>query len=259
MTNRLVASLAVLVSPVAGCGGLLGGPASDGGTLPPDAGTEGGSVAEGGDGGGAGWTQCSAPDGVTVCGNGACGNPSGCGCYPRDAGLELCMSSPGYTADVCNEICGQNELCISLLAADNPSTVWACSPWNAGELFAKNGESSRVRYSDFGSWQGSSVPDQLSCPTVTDPVALCGGACGNCAGGRVCTGRSPLHPFGWCTTRPFQTCAPGSISCPPSNACFTYKVDADAQAFANANGYCLATALCDSLAAQLPGGAVCTH
>jgi hypothetical protein len=116
-----------------------------------------------------------------------------------------------------------------------------------------------VKCTDFGAWEGTPIPDEVTCPTTIAPVALCGGACGACSTDEECTGRSPLHPFGWCTLRPLSVCTPGA-ACPEAGyACFTYAVQSDAEPFAYQNGYCLPSALCDGLATQLPGGGTCTH
>lgn len=266
VTERSTAVFPMLAAALAGCGGLVRDRSSQdgGGAALPDAesSAEGGPEGRfdggvlGDDGGGAGWTQCAAPDGVSVCGNDACGDPSGCVCYPSNSTLELCESSPGYTAQLCFP-CESDQVCLSIGGAQDPSPLWVCEPWNAGELFAKNGATSRVLYSDFSSWQGPNIPDETSCPSLSGSVVLCGGVCGECTGGgEICTGRSPLHPFGWCTLHPLVGCDPSS--CDSGNACFTYNVDADAKAFASVNGYCLATELCEALAAQLPGGGTCT-
>jgi hypothetical protein len=263
MAQRVLAVSWGVLCGLVGCGGLVSGRfAPDGGGMLPEAAPtpEGGLEDGSADGGGPGWTQCAAPDGVSICGNDACGDPRGCVCFPADSGLELCEDSPGYGIKLCAP-CESDQVCLSIGATDDPSPVWSCEPWNAGELFAINGAASRVRYSDFASWQGPNIQAPPSCAAVAEPVVLCGGACGDCeAGALVCTGRSPLHPFGWCAISPLaQQCAFGSNTCSSGNACFTYKVDGDAQAFADANGYCLATDMCDGLAAQLPGGGTCTH
>jgi len=151
------------------------------------------------------------------------------------------------------------KVCLDYYQAGVSPALDLCQPWSAGVLFAQNGAADRVHYSDFASWTGADVP-RLPCPATTGGAVLCGGSCGECPSSETCTGRSPLHPFGWCTTRPLSQCSPGKLKCSYSNyACFTYAVQSGAQAYADSNGYCLPPALCDALAAQLPGGATCTH
>jgi hypothetical protein len=141
------------------------------------------------------------------------------------------------------------------------ATAFLCSPFDLGVLFAKNDATNRVRYADMGSWTGEALPLPATCPTV-EGVEICGGNCGGCSSaGDVCTGRSPLHPFGFCTAREPSYCDAGVPHCDPddgTNGCMTFTVDPAAQPEANRYGLCVSLALCQSLAAGLPGGASCT-
>lgn len=96
-------------------------------------------------------------------------------------------------------------------------------------------------------------------------MRLCGGPCGKtCAPDEVCTGRSPLHPYSLCLPdlriAGFgYTCrADGKTPrCPQDDYCFVFKVQPEAQAYANANGLCMGKAACQAAASALPGGALC--
>ncbi len=215
------------------------------------------------DGGGAdradAWTQCSAPDGVRVCGGSSCptGDPS-CGCYDPDAGVvEPCLSSPGLTATPCAVGCASSEVCVNL-EPSNPQDD-ACQPHTLGELYERNGQGSRVWFSDFSSYSEDVIVPPQTCPTNAS-VTFCGGPCGDCGSEMTCTGQSPIHPIGWCAQLPFATCRNGGAACSYSgNSCFTYNVQAAAQPIADAFSYCVATATCDALAVSLPGGGTCAH
>jgi hypothetical protein len=128
-------------------------------------------------------------------------------------------------------------------------------PFNLGVLFVNAGEADRVRYADLGLFTGDPLPIPEACPRLGIPI--CGGACGGCPGEDLCTGRSPLHPYGICVPPVSGQCSPMS-NCGTGKACFTYLVEPAAQAIADDWGYCLPTDLCEAIASQLPGGGACS-
>lgn len=211
------------------------------------------------------WTQCSTPDGLMICGGPSACSANNCSCLRAcdDAGeLAICATPafPTGAAALCfhckdGNVCVMEQLCAP--------TDLVCVPYTLGVLFAKNGGAARVRYADFSDWTGDPLPEPDNCPTLNG-VNVCGGHCGACGSGEVCTGRSPLHPFGICVAAESGGCRIDQVGsngyCGDSTkSCFTFKVQPAAQAVANINGLCLSLAQCEAFASQLPGGGTCTH
>lgn len=225
-----------------GCGGTA--LQADGGTS--DAATD---VASGE----AGWTQCTAPGDLAVCyGTGNC-HPSGCGCLFDDRGEGGALVCAGDTNPI-GAPCGtatDGHVCLA------PSGTYFLfdAPFDLGVLFAQNGSADRVRYADWASFTAEPLPEPDTCPQL-DGLTLCGGHCGGCVSGETCTGRSPLHPYGFCNDGS-NTCGSGGESCLASEGCFRFTVDTDAQALANQHGVCLPTSECQAMAARYPGGGTC--
>jgi hypothetical protein len=210
----------------------------------------------------AGWTQCASPSGYAVCG-GTANCPTN-----SDACSGSCSASPlgacGNAAllqfggpNLCADSCADGDICVAYF---NEATAFFCAPFDLGVLFAQNGATDRVRYADMGSWTGQSLPLPATCPTVPG-VQVCGGNCGACLQGDVCTGRSPLHPYSFCAPPSSGPCSAGSHDCGNDGGtlgCLTFTVDSAAQSLANTNGLCLPRDICLSVAAGLPGGATCS-
>ncbi len=202
---------------------------------------------------------CAAQSGWAVC-----GGPRHCfldgGQLCPECSLDVLKGfSDAYSLGVCyNEwhndepaaICGDECVYIQAVTPE----LFDSFPFDVGYLFAANGGADRVRYADMSFWSGAPLPPIHSC-TVDGGVATCGGACPACAAGRICTGRSPLHPLGVCL--PNVGCNSKS-PCPSGQSCFSFKVQTDAQAAEDSNfGACLPTEECRSTAANLPGGGYC--
>lgn len=142
---------------------------------------------------------------------------------------------------------------------------FGCAPYDVGQLMAKNGSAENARYADLGIWTGDPLPSTAVCPTL-DKITVCGGSCGGCPNGLVCTGRSPLHPVGFCVPPSPTTnqCNPNDANplnpriCAIGQGCFTFKVQSEAQAEADRFGMCVPMDECQALAANLPGGGTCT-
>lgn len=163
----------------------------------------------------------------------------------------------------CEDWCPDTELCSTYLSPN----VATCIPFSLGVMFEKySTDPSIVHYGDFSSWTGDAIPNPQTCPSI-DGFQACGGNCGGCTTGAVCSGRSPLHPVGVCFTPLDKYCwtqqpgngFPPTQGCSAGESCFIFTVDAPAQTIANQNGGCMATAKCQTLAAQLPGGGSCVN
>ncbi|MCC6526401.1 MAG: hypothetical protein IT373_27385 [Polyangiaceae bacterium] len=131
------------------------------------------------------------------------------------------------------------------------------------------GAKSVCRYADKSAYDNQALPVPTGpCPGGTIFQRLCGGACGACDPVyEVCTGRSPLHPFGFCApaglsgaAAPCALAPGGGMALPcafPDDYCGIFEVPvADAPAAA-AYGICLSQPGCTHLAAVLPGGIRC--
>jgi len=259
---RLRALPVALAVAVSACGGSAANP-SDAGDAGRDSSTADSSNGD------AGWTQCVAPSGVAVC-----GGPSMC---PADSSsCAACGVLANGTADgplnPCENIAtiqyGKDTVCpdgtIYAVLVNSSSNTFLCAPWDLGVLYAKNGSTDRVRYADMGIWTGAELPAPNVCQSISN-VELCGGNCGGCSQvDDTCTGRSPLHPFGFCVpSSATNHCARTVAHCGWGDAgigssCLTFTVEASAQVAADKNGLCLPSQLCQDLATGLPGGAECT-
>ena len=235
---------------------------------------------EGTDGGwGDAWTACTAPGGVAICGGShtACAQnllSSTCDCETLANWAHSGAPVPGDDLSVCNStslyrMCPDGQIMVSIPASSvdqfqqHPkSSKYECEPVEDAVLYARNGWKRSVLYADYSVYSGDPLPTPATCPSVSG-VTLCGGACGggSCPAGSVCTGRSPLHPYSFCApdlsgdlvTADGQY---GYVSCGPGYGCFAFKVQPEAQNFANAYVYCIPTALCLA-AIDLPGGGLC--
>ncbi len=207
----------------------------------------------GGAGGGSQWTNCTSPDGFAICGGPAhCGVGGIClGCSDEK------MAEKGEVTACFTQAWANQQNYISCYLCDDGNLCprysykggYNCGPFSMGVLFAKAGAADRVRYADFGLWTGKPIPEPDSCPKLG--IALCGGKCGGCPTGKICTGRSPLHPYSVCIPDYVKPCIGW---CNSGYSCFSYLVEPESQAVADENGYCLEINECQALAAKLPGG-----
>jgi hypothetical protein len=137
--------------------------------------------------------------------------------------------------------------------------IWDPVPFDVGELFAGDGLGARVRYADWSSWTGASLPTPTSCPKFTS-FSICGANCGPCGAGAACTGRSPAHEYGVCLDNyaSLAGCdASQGWSCPSGQSCMVFRVASADQPYADRNGLCLEDGICQSIATSYPGGAYC--
>jgi hypothetical protein len=204
----------------------------------------------------AGWTTCSDPEGLQLCGgpNHCAASDPNCQCVaPPDAGgrVGACF---GFDIENPCPACQDGEICVDWIGVGYPT--YSCTEVNTGVLFAKNGASNRVRYADLGLWTGAPLPAPKNCPSLDIPI--CGGNCGGCGLQQICTGRSPLHPYGFCVSQTATLCSRGpGTGCAFDEKCFVFKVQPAAQSVADQYGVCLKSALCSQVASELPGGGTC--
>ena len=239
-------------------------------------------------------TACSA-GAAMLCGA-ACGNTcpykqsDGTGCMqPGDndgSALSLCNTLDGgiiFSTVSCNE-CLDGHAC-TVTTSEVPVTATAsdlfaqmvCDDVRFAEMFALNGRLDLARYPDRSAYTGDPLPPPpTACPSVPG-IQLCGGACGECAAGYVCIGRSPEHPYSLCVNDwtkqipsfPQPVCIrdAGTIdggfvgSCYDGNdkfRCLTFKVDDASQPIADQFSLCVDKSICLAAAAGYPGGAFCS-
>ena len=267
--------LGILFLLLASCGGQVAG--NDAGSS--DAGSErvdfDGSV-----------TPCSAGAAMlcgSVCGDSCPRQPDGTGCQQLGdndgSALSICDTFDGgiqWAAD-CTE-CSDGHLCVSTTSEPDglvPSYRFdsmVCADVRFAEMYALNGRDDLARYADRGAYTGAPLPPPpASCPSIPG-IQLCGGACGDCPAGYVCTGRSPLHPYSLCIndwrfghpSLPPPTCigsADAGATCYDGNdkfRCLTFKVDDASQPIADQYSVCVDKSICLAAAAGYPGGASCT-
>lgn len=251
-------ALACLLA-AAGCGGETASGGS-GGAAAGGAGVDGGTSGAGG--ADAGSTPCSAPDWE------GCGVPE---CPGGRPGCQWCGGSEQLgLVFPCAESLDPNERMFApadgMLLLDTGASftdlppVWEQIPFSAALIVASFGQEERLGYADRGKWTGEPIPEPSDCPSFAD-VPTCGGYCGGCPVGEICTGRSPLHPYGLCipTTAGICSLVPevNGDPCEPDEGCFVFTVEPDHQEVADARGFCLPLAQCQAAAALLPGGGRC--
>jgi hypothetical protein len=201
---------------------------------------------------------CVSPSGYAICGGTHdCFPPSERG--PQTA-CWYCLADWGYQTVLCeNAVAPNPPLQMPGMDGDvyvegNAPNVWESVPFDVGEMFAENDAVDRVRYADWSSWTWQPLPTPTMCPTFPG-FSICGGQCGGCASGYICTGRSPNHPYGMCVSNSATGCGSG-WACPPQQSCVVFADPGD-QAVADLAGLCVPSSTCQALAADYPGGANC--
>lgn len=254
-----------ILATLIGCGGRVDGAdasADATGDAPHD-------VAQGD----SGWTTCESPSGI-----GICGGPNNCGAQCANCGnvvdaseLRACGDvSPDFDVDAGvawdGYICPDGAL-NACHGDENAPACWenACVAADLPRLYLLNGRADLARYADRSTYTGDPLPPPpTTCPSVSAGLQLCGGACGACQPTKVCTGRSPLHPYSLCVDS-----EPTSFPCTRGTGgycdsvrsgfmCLTFKVDSAAQSIADQSSVCVDGATCQAAAQSYPGGAVCT-
>lgn len=232
-------------------GGTGGG--SDGGTPPPDAGLSPDAKIE----------DCVSDEGARICGTET-------GCYEHGASCE-CEPVPPNSGEgptvafgLCSDydlpsrlcgICHDGEVCV-VLGVD-PEFAPMCVTESLGRLFWLHGRGGRVMYADWTPYTGEPLPEPTECPPPNGQVTLCGGNCGGCDAGRVCSGRSPTHPYGICVEDDLLHCsADGTLfPCNVKERCLmlTSGPPVPQQFYPS---LCVEAASCAAQAASVPGGAL---
>jgi hypothetical protein len=170
--------------------------------------------------------------------------------------LGFCAGSPQLSVSLCSTAT-DGQVCFEM-AADAGFAWVRTGAFDLGLLFLRNGAADRVRYADFGLFDGTPLPEPTTCPTL-NAARICGGNCGGCAPNEFCHGRAPLHPFGFCVPKTPSWCTAANPSaCPNGSGCFIFKVQPIAQPLADNEGLCMPKAACLELAASYPGGGTCS-
>lgn len=230
-----------------------------------DAGDSGpdGTAFDGGTPDDAGFTACSTPEGLAICGTATpcavLGSPPCQACTFPEAGVSICTDTVVNGFHGSCAACGDGLVCIDQSGGTVANEGLVCVDYNLGVLIAKY-DAALVHYADLGDWTGDPLPKPATCPGVSG-FTLCGGNCGGCSAGEVCTGRSPLHPYGFCFDALGERCtADKSVPCDADagpQSCFVFNVQPDAQPIANDYGKCMSPAMCQAIATGLPGGGTC--
>jgi hypothetical protein len=176
--------------------------------------------------------------------------------------LGVCTSSPGLSTLTNCWDAPDGKVCIFFYTPGNEGKphLWisATTDFDLGRLFLQNGATARVRYADMGTFDGTPLPTPSTCPTLQN-VRICGGNCGGCGQDETCHGRAPLHPYGFCIPSPAEPCKLGNPMCSnPNHACFSFKVEPEAQAMADGYSFCVPKVACPELLSNYPGGGTCT-
>lgn len=258
-----IAHFVLLTLLIGGCGGRTdadgAGVAGAGGTgaVPADSGTGGTGGAAGATDGG--WTDCSTPD-FAVCGVGCPeGRPDCTVCFPPPTPEKFGICGESLNPDeLSNKPADGRVLATTkaVLTAEVPSLAEVA--FSGGLFLLQHGQGDRVAYADRGLFTGAPLPEPSACPSLS-AGQVCGGLCGGCPVGQICTGRSPLHPFGICVTDDLNECRhppEKNWTCSSTKSCFVFTVEAERQALANRTGFCLPKATCESYR-TLPGGGEC--
>jgi len=145
--------------------------------------------------------------------------------------------------------------------------LWGPYPYEVGPLFAANGGAEQVRFADWSEWTGEPLPQPNTCPSFAS-FRVCGGNCGACKVGEICTGRSPSHPYSICVST--QTCGYVQALADAGNpwfgcdadageSCLTFQSSDGGQALAdkNGNGFCVDSTACEEATTNYPGGVFC--
>lgn len=256
----------VLAFAASACGGSVVGQ-GDGGDGGVDVGANDGSIVRDG----AVILPCNT-DGLKLCG-GQCGqscpvdkcissnnNPN----YKGELGV-CTDSSPSRFGGFCSQ-CEDGDVCAltsELALRPTPIDTFGnlrCADERWALMYSLNGRNDLARYADRSTYTGALLPSPSTCPSVSG-FQLCGGACGSCANGYVCMGRSPLHPYSLCVNKGLAPCERGDTIACTSKAgyrCLTFKVDPPSQPVADATGFCADRTLCEAAAQSYPGGVFCT-
>jgi hypothetical protein len=265
--------LAFVVGALVACGGSVA-------AGPTDAGSDSAADREDDATGG---STC-APGGVRICAP-AAGCPAipgsscpGTGCVDVDTvdggstDDGVCWTDLADLGDVSCAACDDGQSCI------RRAGVFRCVPDDVCNAFWAIGIEDVCVYADKHVYNGSALPAApTTCPVAAGRGALCGGACGACLGDEAqrCIGRSPDHPVGVCAWLPavsdphdpstIPTCSitGGSYdsACPAAPAglvCGVFSAAAALDvALAKQYGLCMPIAMCQTIAANLPGGFGC--
>ncbi len=270
MTRRraILGPLLLLLALASACGGIVEGGAQDG-SAEAGAGSDAGDELT---------SACQAQGGLMLCG-GQCGatcpvQPDGKGCAsdlqnPQPSNqLGICATKSSELTLDCQE-CSDGHVCAldsERWLQSTPEVTFGfmgCGPIGYAQMYAANGRSDLARYADRSAFTSAPLPAPSTCPSVPG-LTLCGGACGSCPTGYVCTGRSPLHPYSLCVNEwsigngVCQRAKPGCMDGTTKYRCLTFKVDDPSQSVADQYSICVDRSICEAAAQSYPGGAYCS-
>jgi len=218
--------------------------------------------------------MCRLSDGTPTCGFSGCPNPhpDGCASCPLAANRELETAPFGVCPEdaekVFAQVSGSGARCATCPSEDDVCLFrgvdYACVHRPLCDAFASVGFKGCF-FQDLSDYVPGPLPGG-ACPRTG--VGLCGGACGPCAAGSICVGRSHAHPFGVCAplTTASNKLARGCSRRPSSSAeacvgdeeCLVFSSEDDTvQKAADEAGLCLARGRCRDARAIIPGGVFC--
>lgn len=220
---------------------------------------------------------CAFSNGVPKCGAEGCADPSADDCqacvqFYSDSKLTSFGACAKLDADkmwgklggsVCS-FCVRSDLVCARTKYDEPDDLTCINPVVC-EAASRDGLPATCRWTDKSTWRPATAIPNVACPATGTTLGMCGGACGDCAPGAFCTGRSPVHPLGICVapTRMGPTgtvvnrCKRATGCNAATDSCLVFKVEAFEQVEADNHGVCVPTDRCKGLRDGLPGGVAC--
>ncbi len=244
---------AALGLSLAACGGAGSEQAGTGGR---GSANDGGIAADAGLKAGASVEECRTPAGMRLCGTSVTCYEHGpdCECIGDAPGSDVRMSNAaaGYCGGLASEIAGgrhcgyclDGDVCVRGFGIAGSM----CVAEDLARVAWLNGLGHMFTYADGSPYNGVPIPSSEVCPPPDGDLELCGGECGGCSKpGFYCTGRSPIHPLGVCTSGSELLC--------------TNRPDSKLLSINDANSGVTAARVCvrdcERLAATVPGGAAC--
>jgi hypothetical protein len=251
--RALLGALALLLAACGGTASGTGGVVLGDGGLPPDAGLKPGANIE----------DCRTPEGLRLCGTKVQCYAYGPECACWGGAADPLHNEPGM--DRTNPELGICEGADALIpeqrncgwCLDGEVCAWGafgmrthlCVPEAVARVAWKNGYGALFSYADGSPYDGTPIPSAAVCPPPDGDLELCGGDCGGCSKpGFYCSGRSPTHPLGLCTSDERLDC----LNVPGGQLLVMGK-----QPGWRGNQPDVCVRDCPRLAATVPGGAEC--
>ncbi len=247
--------LGPLATLVVACAGEGDGPRAAPPSLDAGARTDANTAPDAGLKPGASLENCRTPEGARLCGTKVNCFEHGpdCECIGRDPKFDRRV--PDAEVGLCGGILSLGTEASFLLfcrdgdvrASPAVGGLWGCTSAPLARVFWLHGFGEGFRYADGTPYDGTPIPSSDVCPPPDGDLELCGGDCGGCSKpGFYCSGRSPTHPLGLCTTHDsgWNADTPGTQRLKLATA---MSFDAPSVWVRD----------CARLAATVPGGAIC--